>query len=198
MECFKTPSKYVYPNDMCKLIRQLTSVIERKTIEDSDKKNILEITNDIYSQWGKIAEQEREKDKKDYYKLISFLTLLLSTDWFNEEQEELEFIINEVYYNYIGISQSFTEQDITRAIQNSLGAEIKKCIINKNDLTVEFIKGNYGEGLFNGKLVLDVNEGLFLHTEKEVLQYSGKLPVDSYEVELAINSFDWKQYEKKK
>ncbi|SBT77059.1 conserved Plasmodium protein, unknown function [Plasmodium ovale] len=198
MECFKTPSKYVYPNDMCKLIRQLTSVIERKTIEDSDKKNILEITNDIYSQWGKIAEQEREKDKKDYYKLISFLTLLLSTDWFNEEQEELEFIINEVYYNYIGISQSFTEQDITRAIQNSLGAEIKKCVINKNDLTVEFIKGNYGEGLFNGKLVLDVNEGLFLHTEKEVLQYSGKLPVDSYEIELAINSFDWKQYEKKK
>ncbi|SBS83511.1 conserved Plasmodium protein, unknown function [Plasmodium ovale curtisi] len=130
MECFKTPSKYVYPNDMCKLIRQLTSVIERKTIEDSDKKNILEITNDIYSQWGKIAEQEREKDKKDYYKLISFLTLLLSTDWFNEEQEELEFIINEVYYNYIGISQSFTEQDITRAIQNSLGAEIKKVILH--------------------------------------------------------------------
>ncbi|KAI4838307.1 hypothetical protein MKS88_002781 [Plasmodium brasilianum] len=197
MACFKVPSKYVYPKDMCELIRELTNVIEKKKIEDVDRKKLWDITNNMYDQWVKVAESEKEKDKKDYFKLISFLTLLLSTNWFTEEQEEIEFIINEIYYNYIGVDESFPEDEITRAIENSLGAEVKKCIINKNALTVEFIKGDYGEGVFDGKLVLDINDGLFLHTQKEILQYTGKLPVDSYEIELAINSYNWKQYEQK-
>ncbi|CRG96228.1 conserved Plasmodium protein, unknown function [Plasmodium gallinaceum] len=198
MENFKVPSTYVYPNDMCELIRTLTNIIENKTKVDIDKKKIWDIINNIYDQWIKVAEREKEKDEKDYYKLISFLTLVLSTNWFNEEQEEIEYIVNEIYYSNMGITQSFSEEEVTKAIENSLGAEIKKCIINKNDLIIEFIKGDYGEGIFDGKIVLNINDGLFLHTEKEILQYTGKLPIDSYEIELAINSCDWKKYEEKK
>ncbi|CRH00048.1 conserved Plasmodium protein, unknown function [Plasmodium relictum] len=198
MENFKMPSTYVYPNDMCELIKTLINVIENKAKVDIDKKKIWDIINNIYDQWIKVAEAETEKDEKEYYKLISFLTLILSTNWFNEEQEEIEYIVNEIYYRNMGITQSFSEEEVTKAIENSLGAEIKKCIINKNDLVIEFIKGNYGEGIFDGKIVLDINEGLFLHTEKEILQYTGKLPVDSYEIELAINSCDWIKYEEKK
>ncbi|KJP84908.1 hypothetical protein AK88_05457 [Plasmodium fragile] len=198
MEGLKASSNYVYPNDMCQLIGDMTKMLENETISENDKKKIWDIVNNVYQQWTKVAELEKEKDKKDYYKLISFLTLLMSTNWFTEEQEELELMVNEIYYNYVGMAQSFPEEDLTQALQNSLGAEIKKCTVNKGDLTVEFEKGDYGEGPFNGKLVLDLNSGLFLHKENEILKYNGKLPVDAYDIELALSSFDWKQHEKKK
>ncbi|CAG9476757.1 conserved Plasmodium protein, unknown function [Plasmodium vivax] len=198
MEGLKAPSNYVYPNDMCELIRDMTKILENETISENDKKKIWDIVNNVYDQWTKVAEMEKEKDKKDYYKIISLLTLLMSTNWFTEEQEELELIVNEIYYNYVGLAQSFPEEDLVRAVQNSLGAEIKKCTVNKGDLTVEFAKGDYGEGPFNGKLVLDLSSGLFLHKENEVLKYNGKLPVDAFEIELALSSFDWKQHERKK
>lgn len=198
MEGLKASSNYVYPNDMRELIKDMIKVLENETISENDKKQIWGIVNSVYDQWTKVAEIEKEKDKKDYYKIISFLTLLMSTNWFTEEQEELEVIVNEIYYNYVGLPQSFPEEDLMRAVQNSLGAEVKKCTVNKGDLTVEFENGDYGEGPFNGKLVLDLNSGLFLHKESEILKYNGKLPVDAYEIEMALSSFDWKQQEKKK
>ncbi|GAB66455.1 hypothetical protein PCYB_092410 [Plasmodium cynomolgi strain B] len=198
MEGLKISSNYVYPSDMCELIRDMTKILENETISENDKKKIWDIVNNVYHQWTTVAEMEKEKDKKDYYKIISFLTLLMSTNWFTEEQEELELIVNEIYYNYVGLAQSFPEEDLMLAVQNSLGAETKKCTVNKGDLTVEFEKGDYGEGPFNGKLVLDLSNGLFLHKENEILKYNGKLPVDAYEIELALSSFDWKQHEKKK
>ncbi|EUD65462.1 hypothetical protein C922_04202 [Plasmodium inui San Antonio 1] len=198
MEGLKASSDYVYPNDMCELIRDMTKILENETISENDKKKIWDIVNNVYEQWTEVAEMEKEKDKKDYYKIISLLTLLMSTNWFTEEKEELELIVNEIYYNYVGLAQTFPEEDLTQAVQNSLGAKIKKCTVNKGDLTVEFEKGDYGEGPFNGKLVLDLNNGLFLHKEKEILKYNGKLPADAYEIELALSSFDWKQHERKK
>ncbi|KYN98820.1 hypothetical protein PGSY75_1118000 [Plasmodium gaboni] len=195
---FRPASKYMYPNDMCELIRTVTDIIEKKHDVEVDKKQLWDIVNNIYEQWINVSEIEKEEDKKDYYKLISFFTLLLSTNWFNEDQNELEDLVNEIYFAHMGLAQTYPEEELTRAIENSLGAEVKKCIINKNDLSVEFIKGDYGDGIFDGKIVLDLNEGLFLHTQKDVLQYTGKLPVDAYEIELAISSFDWKQRDEKK
>ncbi|GAW80948.1 hypothetical protein, conserved [Plasmodium gonderi] len=197
MEWLNTTSNYVYPNDMCALISNMTKILDNETITDSDKKKIWDIINNIYDQWTKVAELEKEKDKRDYYKIIALFTLLMSTNWFKEEQEEMEFIINEIYYNYVGLAQSFPQEDLVRAVQNSLGAEITKVMSSLSDLKVEFEKGDYGEGVFNGKLVLDINNGLFLHKENEILKYNGKLPMDTYEIEMAINSFDWKQHERK-
>ncbi|ETW33366.1 hypothetical protein PFTANZ_05916, partial [Plasmodium falciparum Tanzania (2000708)] len=111
---------------MCELIRTVTDIIEKKHDVEVDKKQLWDIINNIYDQWINVSEIEKEEDKKDYYKLISFFTLLLSTNWFNEDQNELEYLVNEIYFAHMGLAQSYPEEELTRAIENSLGAEVKK------------------------------------------------------------------------
>ncbi|VWU51687.1 conserved protein, unknown function [Hepatocystis sp. ex Piliocolobus tephrosceles] len=194
MESIKLKSRYEYPGDMNELIKLFTNVMDRRSITDIDKKKLWNIANNMYEQWCKLAQFENENDKTDYYKLVAFLNLLLSTSWFSEKEKELNDIITDIYCNYVNLATKFTEDEVIRAIENSLNA---KCIISKNKLVVEFVDGNYGEGPFDGKLILDMYEGLILDTGIKVLQYVDRLPEDSHELEEAILSFDWEIYDGK-